>query len=154
MSFASLMNSRRLELSEIDSEDDIDLNLAAAAVMFAVIAADDEVEKIEIAYLVDLLRTRYGLESDDLIDIVTSARRAADNELEITNFVNLLRENLSENERSQLLDDLWELACSDKKIRNRERLAIDRFADALDLDLEVVAKARDMAEKKIELNLS
>ena len=148
------MNNRRFELSEIDSEDDIDLNLAAAAVMFAVIAADDEVAKIEIACLVDLLRDRYSLESDDLIDIVTSARRAADNELEIRNFVNLLRENLSESERSLFLDDLWELACSDKKIRNRERLAIDRFADALDLDLEVVAKARDMAEKKIELNLS
>ena len=154
MSFASLMNNRRFELSEIDSEDDIDLNLAAAAVMFAVIAADDEVAKIEIACLVDLLRDRYSLESDDLIDIMISARRAADNELEISNFVNLLRENLSESERSLFLDDLWELACSDKKIRNRERLAIDSFADALDLDLEVVAKARDMAEKKLELNLN
>ena len=116
MSFASLMNNRRFELSEIDSEDDIDLNLAAAAVMFAVIAADDEVAKIEIACLVDLLRDRYSLESDDLIDIMISARRAADNELEISNFVNLLRENLSESERSLFLDDLWELACSDKKL--------------------------------------
>ena len=65
----------------------------------------------------------------------------------------ILRDKLSVDERSQLLNDLWELASSDRTIRASESLTIDLFAHQLDLDSESVSKARDIAEQKLELNL-
>ena len=61
MSFASLMNKKRFDLSNHKTDQDVDLNMAAAAIMFAVIAADDDVDHLELAHLIDLLRSRRGL---------------------------------------------------------------------------------------------
>ncbi len=156
MSFADLLDHRRLELSEIEIEieEDIDLNLAAATIMFAVITADDSVDQIEIAYLVEILRQRHGLDSFEISEILNAAKRAVNNEQEIESFLELLRESWDPRERAQLLDDLWEIAAADKNIRAEERITIDRFANALELDIESITKARYMAEQKLELNMS
>ena len=55
------MNKKRFDLSDHKTDQDVDLNMAAAAIMFAVIAADDDVDHLELAHLIDLLRSRRGL---------------------------------------------------------------------------------------------
>ena len=153
MSFSDLMDSKRCELYDTDGDQDISLNMAAAAIMFAVIAADEQVDSVEVADLIAILRKRYGLADEELIDIMSAARRAVSNEREINGFLLLLRENLNSQERTQLLDDMWELAYSNKTIHATESLAIDHFAKKLNIDSDAVSKARDIAKQKLELYL-
>lgn len=153
MSFSDLMESKRLNLLEVEAEQDVNLNMAAAAIMFAVIAADEQVASVEIAHLIELLRKRYGMENEELVEIMSAARRAVNNEGALKGFLFLLRKNLNCQERTQLLDDMWDIACSDSTVRATERLTIDRFADELDLDTKTVTKARDIAKQKLELYL-
>lgn len=154
MSFANLLDHRRLELSAIENDEDVDVNLAAATIMFAVIAADNDIDQIEVAYLVEILRNRHGLDSYEISEILRAAKLAVNNEKEIDSFLDLLTKSWNKQERTQLLDDMWQLATSDKTIRTKERLTIDRFATALELDLESITKARYLAEQKLELNIS
>ena len=154
MSFSELLDKKRFQLSDAEKDDNVSLNMAAAAIMFAVIGADDQAASEEMAHLIELLRKRYHLGNEELIEIVSAARRAVHNEYEINNFLLILRDKLNVDERSQLLNDMWELASSDRTIRASESLTIDLFAHQLDLDSESVSKARDIAEQKLELNLS
>ena len=82
-----------------------------------------------------------------------AARRAIDNEHEIKSFLLILRQNMDEKDRIQLLDDLWDLALTDQAIHINEQSTIDQFAKALGLDRESVTKTQDMAEQKLEINL-
>ena len=147
------MNKKRFDLSNHKTDQDVDLNMAAAAIMFAVIAADDDVDHLELAHLIDLLRSRRGLSDDEIVDIMGAARRAIDNEHEIDSFLLILRQNMDEKDRTQLLDDLWDLALTDQAIHINEQSTIDQFAKALGLDRESVTKTQDMAEQKLEINL-
>ena len=147
------MNKKRFDLSNHKTDQDVDLNMAAAAIMFAVIAADDDVDHLELAHLIDLLRSRRGLSDDEIVDIMGAARRAIDNEHEIDSFLLILRQNMNKKDRTQLLDDLWDLALTDQAIHINEQSTIDQFAKALGLDRESVTKTQDMAEQKLEINL-
>jgi len=152
MSFTEKLSIRQQDL-EISKTQDIDLHLIAATLMFAVIRADGHADHIELAHMVDIMRSRYALSNDEISSLISSARSASESDHGLETLARKLCEHWTEKERQHLLNDFWFLATADQEIRVDERLVIELIANNLQLESEDITKARYMAEQRLELNI-
>lgn len=111
------------------SEDD--MRLAAAALLFHVIAVDDEVSEAEKAKLHALLRDRFSLADAD-VDALIAAAREADNEaVDLYGFTSVLKRHLDDAGRERIIEMMWELVFADGKVHEFEDNLIWRVAELL-----------------------
>lgn len=152
MEFSEKLSIRQQETNSA-SQQDVDLHLIAATLMFAVIRADGDTDHLELAHMVDIMRSRYNLNCDEISELISSARLASSNEHGLEKLALKLCQHWTSKERQQLLNDFWALATADQEIRVDERLIIDRIANNLQLEDDDVTKARYKAEQRLELNI-
>lgn len=153
MTFSRVLESKKIELEEQQSEVDVDLHLTAAILMFAVIKADGDTDHLELAHMVDILRSRYALSSDEISSLVSAARNASVSDHGLELLAQKLCGQWSAKEREQLLNDFWFLATADREIRIDERLVIELIANNLELQADDITRARYQAEQRLELNI-
>lgn len=152
MTFTKKFNIKQQDLS-IASDQGIDLHLIATTLMFAVIRADGETDHLELAQMVNIMRTRYALSYEEVSNLVATARAASESDQALETLAQKLCEHWTEKERQQLLNDFWFLATADREIRVDERLVIELIANNLQLEADDITKARYMAEQRLELNI-
>lgn len=154
MTFSEQMSIRQDEVRAEVSNHDVDLHLIAATLMFAVIRADGDTDHLELAHMVDIMRSRYAHSSEEISSLIASARRASVGDHGLEALAQQLCKHWSPKEREQLLNDFWFLATADREIRIDERLVIELIANNLQLEADDITKARYMAEQRLELNIS
>lgn len=140
--------------SKSTKSETVDVKLAAATLMFNVIESDGETHRMEVAHMIDILKSHFCLSSYEISELFESARERSNTGAEVENLTQHLCKNLNPKERKQLLNDFWQIATADKKIHTGERLMIDKIAKKLDLDAKVIVRARYNAEQRLELNIA
>jgi len=153
MTFSQVIASKKFELEEQQSDIDVDLHLTAAILMFSVIRADGETDHLELAHMVDILRSRYALSSDEISSLIAAARNASIGDHGLELLAQKLCHHWGPKEREQLLNDFWFLATADQEIRIDERLVIELIASNLQLEADDITRARYQAEQRLELNI-
>lgn len=111
------------------SEDDH--RLAAAALLYHVIAVDGEVAESERLRLHDLLKGRYGLDSDAADDLIRAAAKADEEAIDFYRFTSVLKTRLDEIDREQIIAMMWDLVYADGRLTEFEDNVIWRVADLL-----------------------
>jgi uncharacterized tellurite resistance protein B-like protein len=139
-------------LQEQASNIDVDLHLVAAILIFSVIRADGDIDH-KLDNMVDILRSRYALSSEQISALITSARDASISDHGLELLAQKLCHHWNSNERQQLLNDFWLLATADRIIKNDERLVIELIANNLELEDGDITHARYQAEQRLELNI-
>lgn len=137
-----------------ESSPELDLHTIAAILMFAVIQANGDVHQMEIAEMVTILRKNYDMSMDETTTLMTTARKAINDDVEIGRLTGLLRKKWTRDEREQLVIDLWEIAAADNTIHGPERDMIDTIADDLNVAKEKRKRAQYLAENRLEFNIS
>ncbi len=108
-----------------------DLRLAAAALLFHVIAIDDEIADAERVKLRDLLMRRFALDERDTEALVKAAE-AADNEaVDLYGFTSVLKRRLDDEGRERIIEMMWQLVFADGKVHEFEDNLIWRVAELL-----------------------
>jgi len=153
MTFSQAIANKKFELEDQHSNIDVDLQLTAAILMFSVITSDGDTDHLELAHMVDILRSRYALSSEEISSLVASARQASISDHGLELLAQKLCHHWSPKEREQLLNDFWFLATADREIRIDERLVIELIANNLQLEADDITRARYQAEQRLELNI-
>ena len=153
MTFTQTFKSQKIGLQEQLKGDDVDLHLIAAILMFAVVRADGDEDHLELAHMIDILRSRYTLSSQEIAGLVTSARTASMSSYDLRHLTQKLCCHWGARERRHLLNDFWLLATADRDIRMEERVVIKLMADNLQLEDDDIICARYQAEQRLELNI-
>lgn len=153
MTFSQAIQSKKFELEDQRSHNDVDLHLTAAILMFSVIRADGDTDHLELAHMVDILRSRYALSSEEISSLIASARKASISDHGLELLAQKLCHHWGPREREQLLNDFWFLATADREIRIDERLVIELIANNLQLEADDITRARYQAEQRLELNI-
>ncbi len=153
MTFSQAIANKKFELEDQHSKIDVDLQLTAAILMFSVITSDGDTDHLELAHMVDILRSRYALSSEEISSLVASAREASISDHGLELLAQKLCQHWSPKEREQLLNDFWFLATADREIRIDERLVIELIANNLQLEADDITRARYQAEQRLELNI-
>ena len=114
--------------------DASDQQVAQAALMFHVIAADGMVYDEEKAKLRQVLESNYMLTKAESDQLFEEAKRADREAIDLYGFTSILKRKLSEEERLELVKNLWQMVYADGEIHELEDNVVWRIAELLAID--------------------
>ena len=120
-----------------------DKKLAAAALMFHVIAADGIVRPQEDEKLRSILCTHYDVSGNDIEKLIEQASIADSEAIDLYTFASTLKSQLTSDERILLVEDLWEMVFADGELHEFEDNIVWRVAELI-----AVSRQDRMAMKK------
>ena len=121
-----------------------DANLAAAALMVRVIAADGVIEPAEILRMRQVLLSHYDLTPAEADELIVEARAADEDAIDLYGFTSVLKSEMDEAERLALVEDLWEMVYADGHLHENEDNVVWRVAELLGItsDKRIALKVR------------
>jgi uncharacterized tellurite resistance protein B-like protein len=130
--------------SEADGTDDT--RLAAAALLVHASTVDGYVDEAESKRVQAVLKDRYELSDEQLHELVVAAERTERDAVDIYSFTSKLKKALSEEDRLQIIEMMWEIAFADGEVHGFEENLIWRTAELLGIS----SRERIRARKKVE----
>jgi len=121
--------------------------LAEAALMFHVIAADGVVSSSERKRLSQVLSAEFGLSERDARELIEEARRADGEAIDLFAFTQTLKRELDRDARLALIRRLWEMVYADGEVHEFEDNIVWRVAELLDID----SRARMELKREVRL---
>ncbi len=105
--------------------------LAAAALMLEVAEADFEHKPEEKLVLKGILKNSFNLDEKDTDTLFKLAESKYENAIDSFEFTHLINKNFSEAQKIQLIDQLWQIAYSDKHLDKYEEQVIRRVSELI-----------------------
>jgi uncharacterized tellurite resistance protein B-like protein len=118
------------------------LQLAQAALLFHVIAADGVVYEAEKARLARILEEKFNLGADAAQELIEQARQADADAVDLYAFTRVLKRELPPEAKFAIVRDLWEMVYADGQLHEFEDNIVWRVAELLEVS------ARDRMELK------
>jgi uncharacterized tellurite resistance protein B-like protein len=117
------------------------IQIATCAILMAVAGADEftEDEKIRI---VTILQNEFGLSAEDALALMEVAGREVDRSIDYWNFTNVLNENLSDNDRMNIMENVWRVVYTDGQLSGHEDTLVHKFSFLLNLTHEQMISAK------------
>jgi len=125
----------------------LDKNLAAAALMVHVIAADGKITEEEQGKLRTILREHYSVSDDEAAGLEAAAKAAQSEAVDMYRFTSILKAEMDESERLALIEDLWEMVYADGQVHEFEDNVVWRVAELVGIQARerMVLKQRVLA---------
>jgi uncharacterized tellurite resistance protein B-like protein len=110
-------------------EDEV--RLAAAALLFHVIAIDGVVSQDERTRLMELLATRFNLDQPATAALIREAESADAEAVDLYGFTRVLKEKLAARDRERIIEMMWSLVYADGTVHEFEDNVVWRVAELL-----------------------
>jgi len=111
-----------------------ELQLAQAALMFHVVAADGIVTDDEKNRLSALLAQKFGLAGDDTTKLIEEARTADNEAVDLYTFTRTLKRELDSEAKIAMIRELWQMVYADGQVHEFEDNIVWRIAELLDVE--------------------
>ena len=108
-----------------------ELQLAAAALLFHVVAVDGVVSDEEREMLSTLLGRRFELEPAETKSLVKAAENADAEAVDLYGFTSVLKRKLEAADRERIVEMMWKLVYADGRVHEFEDNAVWRVAELL-----------------------
>ncbi|MCB1427725.1 MAG: TerB family tellurite resistance protein [Nitratireductor sp.] len=129
-----------------------EIQIAEAALMFHVIAADGIVTEDERQRLSRSLEAHFGLTRSETDQLIEAARDADTEAIDLFSFTRVLRRGLDQDQRLQLVANLWDMVYADGVVHEIEDNIVWRVAELLDVEtrdrMELKHRARAAANSE------
>jgi len=119
-----------------------DMRLAAAALLYHVIAVDGAVSKSEREALSAVLMDRFGLDAEAAEELAEDAEEADREAIDFYSFTSVLKRRLEEPERERIVGMMWQLVYADGAVHEFEDNVIWRVAELLGVSPEARMRLR------------
>jgi uncharacterized tellurite resistance protein B-like protein len=122
------------EDSQATLDDEEELRLAAAAILYHVIAVDGIVSDAERATLRSVLREQYDLDERDADELLDRARTADLEAVDFYGFTSTLKQKLDDAGRRKVIEMMWRMVFADGRadellgVPARERVLLKKAA--------------------------
>jgi uncharacterized tellurite resistance protein B-like protein len=108
-----------------------ELQLAAAALLFHVVAVDGVVSVEEREMLSSLLGRRFELDPAETQSLVKAAENADAEAVDLYGFTSVLKRKLEQADRERIIEMMWKLVYADGSVHEFEDNAVWRVAELL-----------------------
>lgn len=142
-------NKYLLENTEETIPLDHRLQLACAALMVEMVHVDDEFTNDEEVRLKHLLKKRFELNAEELASLIELAHDKNHEATDYHEFTSLLNEHYSQQQKIQLIEDLWQLAYADQQLDKFEEHLLRRLADLLHVPHQDFIRTKHKTLKEI-----
>ena len=107
------------------------LQMASAALMVEMLHVDEKVTTEEDEKLRLLLEQRFSLDSSEIESLIDLAHNEKHEATDYYQFTSLLNEHYSQQQKIDLVEDLWQLVYADHKLDKYEEHLLRRLAELL-----------------------
>jgi len=108
-----------------------DYRIAAAALLFHVIAVDGVVSEEEREKLAEILMRRYQLDRQGVQKLIAAAESADNEAIDLYGFTHVLKQHLDAAGRERIIELMWMLVYADGSVHEFEDNVIWRVAELL-----------------------
>ena len=108
--------------------------IAEAALMFHVIAADGVVTEDEKAQLSQSVSTHFGLSAKETEELIRVAKQADNEAIDLYRFTSTLKRELDYDARLELIENLWRMVYADGIVHELEDNIVWRVAELLEVN--------------------
>ena len=120
-------------LDEPETIEPMDINHAAAALMVEIMAADDEWDDVEAQRIKELLNDTLSVTEQEADALLAEAREKREEAHDLYQFTSVVNEHYSNEQKYQLLIQLWSVAYADGQIDRYEEHMLRRLSELLHL---------------------
>ncbi len=110
------------------------LRTATCVLLLEAATADDTFSDVEQKKVVEILKSRFGLDDEAVKELIDVSKRARQNEADIWYFTNLVNQNLSNEEKYDLMEEVWEVVYSDGSLGEFENYVAQKLYRMLNID--------------------
>jgi len=107
------------------------LQMASAALMVEMLHVDEQVTTEEDEKLRQLLQQRFNLDSSEIESLIDLAHNEKHNATDYYQFTSLLNTHYSQQQKIDLVEDLWKLAYADHELDKYEEHLLRRLSELL-----------------------
>lgn len=125
-----------------------DPKLAAAVLMVEVARMDESIDAEERDRIVQLVAWKFNLNEAEATSLVAEAEKVTRGPAHWHRFAAPLRDQLSESERIQIIDLLWDVVYADGKLHHLEMSLMRRVTSLLNISDADSGSARQRARKR------
>ena len=119
------------------------LQIAISSLMIQTAIYDGVFDEIEKKEILELIRNHFQLNQDQMSALFKTAMEVNDNSNDIQQFTRVLNENLTEDEKLNIIRMLWKIIISDGRIDDYENALIRKVSGLLyikDKDVGLIKK--------------
>lgn len=124
-----------------------DYRVAAAALLVHVAHVDGAVDPAEQIRLRSLVEQRFGLDPARAHQLIMQASADEREAVDLYHFTSVLKRNLDETARQNVVEALWDMAYADGKLDELEESVVARVAELLGVSPRQRVEARQRAEQ-------
>ncbi len=136
---------KKVFLQQQPVEESMTSQLASVALLVEIMRVDGELKQQEKKYLFDFVKQQYGLEQQKVKELIQLANIRLEQATDYYQFTSTLNQQLSINEKIDLVSRLWKMANVDQHIDAHEEHVIRKLADLLHLRHSEYIRAKNAA---------
>jgi uncharacterized tellurite resistance protein B-like protein len=125
-----------------------EVRLAAAALLFHVVAVDGVVTPAERAMLADLLKRRFDLDAEETGALMAAAESADAEAVDLYRFTSALKQRLESADRERIIEMMWKLGFADGRLDEFEDNVIWRVAELLGVSTQARIRLKQAARDR------
>ena len=138
----------QLSASDIEADErDAAVRLATAVLMVDVALVDSSFDETEFDQMLGLIKRQFGLGIQEAADLINAANAKADELISVHELTSFLSDQLSEDEKSRVVQLLWSVAYSDGQLDKYENSLVLKVSDLLQINRDLVVNLKLDAEK-------
>ncbi|MDH4110382.1 MAG: TerB family tellurite resistance protein [Gammaproteobacteria bacterium] len=125
------------------------IRVSTAVLLIEVARADHDFGEDEFDRLLRLLQRHFRFSAEEATALANQANDTAEEAVSLHDFTQLLHDNLSEDEKSDIVSMLWKVAYADGRLHRYEDSLILKISDLLHVNRARVMRLKHDAEQTV-----
>ncbi|MBW2094404.1 MAG: TerB family tellurite resistance protein [Deltaproteobacteria bacterium] len=126
-----------------------DLRVAACALLLEMSLIDGNFSETEKEKLLSILRQEYNLSNEEAESLIKRSGEELDESIDLWQFTSALNQHFSVEEKTRLVEKIWEIAYADGIVDQHENYLVHKVADLLHLSHKQLINAKLKVAKKV-----
>jgi uncharacterized tellurite resistance protein B-like protein len=110
------------------------LRIATCVTLLEAVTADDTLSDRELHKIIELLKSKYKMTDTQVNELIETSKREREDSADLWYFTNLINENLTIDEKYDLMVMIWEAIYADGTLDKYENYIAHKLRNLLNLD--------------------
>lgn len=131
------------------NEEDKKLNAAACTLFVEMAKADDNFSEAERDKIISIMKLTFELEDECINELILQAEKRMESEESLYDLTKLINQNFSNNQKFELLKNLWRLIYIDNKLDMYEDHLIKKIGGLMNMGHEDIIGAKMLVKEEM-----
>ena len=108
-----------------------DIHVATCALLVEIARIDGTFTKEEMETVISILKEKYGLSRENIDALIVEAEKQLEESVDLWQFARLINENYSNDEKTEIIETLWQIVYVDGKMDQYEHYLMNKLKNLL-----------------------